>query len=392
MQRIALALIVAAAACKGELNPEFCAAHPDDPRCTAAAAGDAHLGGSVDGNDANAAATCLGRDALKVCLRTAPTAPVDLNGQAITTSGTTNSLCATSQPIDWLADGQRPACFIVGTDITLEGTVTLRGDRPVVFVATGSITVNATLAASAQRTNNFVPAGFDAAAADCPVPEVVPTMSASGGGGGAGGALGGRGGNGGAGQNGANPGGRSGAPAITILHGGCVGQDGANNGTAMTGGIGGYGGGGVYLVAGGNISFGASASIDANGAAGRGGNAMAGGGGGGSGGMIILWAGGALELGANVVLWANGGGGASGSTNQLGKDGSDPVAPLVPAPGGSFGGAASGGAGAAGTMDPGAGAGNTSAAGGGGGGSSGIIYSNHALTAATVSPVSRAIN
>lgn len=383
------ALLVVLASCSSRLNPEFCAAHPTDQRCPtheidAATAID---GDKFDGNDAIAPAICVGADKLRVCLPTLPSGDRTFNAEMVNTSS--SLLCLDQQPIDWLVQGQKPACVIAAENFTLTGMITLRGDQPLVLVATGNIAIDGTVNVAAKHDSTQIPAGFSTTAADCPTAMQQPVASTNGGGGGAGGTLGARGGDGGTGNNANTPGGKSGDPSIAILHAGCGGQtggDGDLNGGG--GGIGGFAGGALYLVAGGMISVANNASINASGAGGSGGGHRSGGGGGGSGGMLILWAGTSINFGANVGVYANGGGGASGGTdNSNGFPGTDPPSAFNAPTGPTNGAAGAGGTGAYLSNDATAATGGQGGqGGGGGGGGAGIIYANHALAAQVVSP------
>jgi hypothetical protein len=392
----AILLVIVLAGCQSELNPAYCAAHPTDTRC---AGGDGGvIDGEADGNDAVAPAICLGEGSYRVCLRDMP------SGDTPITSGfnTTNSnicLDAAHMPIDWMAQGQPDACFVVGETVTITNNMVFHGPRPIVFVATDTVTFTGQIDIAAHRGNyatNQTPPGFSVAA--CAAFATSATNDANGGGGGAGGTFGTGGGNGGLGNNSQVAAGLAvDQPPPTVLHAGCPGQAGGtgdNQGTANLVSMGGWGGGTMYVLAGTSIVLSAGTIINASGAAGMAGNHRTGGGGGGTGGMIVLSAP-TITAGSSTFLMANGGGGSSGGSNQSdGKNGADPTNgnPSMQAPGGVLAGAGTGGAGYAfdGTnpLDGGVGGVGTSGdGGGGGGGGAGLILAPMALGAnAAVSP------
>jgi hypothetical protein len=194
--------------------------------------------------------------------------------------------------------------------------------------------------------------------------------------GGAGGSFGGTGGYGGL-RNNQPPATDSGVPGTVVplpapqaLRGGCRGQDGY-----MTGAIGGFGGGGIYLAAGNSISVEAGGAINASGAGGNGGAMPArGGAGAGSGGMIVLDA---MTVSVLGRVFADGGGGGEGSGNN--NDGnygyeSDGTSRAQGGNGNAVGGS-DGGPGSYGMMVNGGDGGNDGAdSGGGGGGGAGLIW------------------
>jgi hypothetical protein len=391
--RRTLLLLILVAACRSELNPAYCAAHPTDTRCaTIDAAGDADL----DADENVTPAICLGTPPYQVCLRELPTTDTPVT-QNIVTGSKTTCLKTVQEPIGWAAEGEPDACFVVGQNVTVAGTLTVKGTRPLVIVATDTVTITGTLDLSAKRGNFNVgapPPGFSVAA--CTPFTTTATNSANGGGGGAGGSLGTRGGDGGAGDNGASGAGLTvDSTPPSVLQAGCMGGpggtgDGQGSATMIT--AGGWGGGALYVLAQNKIVLSAGTVINASGAAGDAGSHRTGGGGGGSGGMIMLIAP-AFDIGTNTFVYANGGGGASGGTNQGdGKNGSDPGSnPAQPAAGGVLAAAGTGGAGYAATVDAVVGGlGPSGNGGGGGGGGAGIIVASQALTPnAVVSPPSQ---
>ena len=268
------------------------------------------------------------------------------------------------------------ACVVAGGTISISNGVSVRatGNKPLVLLATtGAITIDGTLdvASHVNFPNAVVPAaasnfaGCDAG--------TLPNN----GGGGAGGSFGTQGGNGGIGRNVAASNGVAGAAQVpTALRGGCKGQDG--NGAANFG-VGGDGGGAVYLIAETAINIGGTGVINASGAGATDGfvGGSVGGGGGGSGGLIGLDAP-AIANAGNVFANGGGGGEASGGSNpntrQLAFCGADPVG-IGPAPGGNGGttNGGNGGAGAANTANGTNGQNNPGGASGGGGGGGGGV-------------------
>lgn len=255
-------------------------------------------------------------------------------------------------------------CLLYFDEITIEGTGALsaRGSRPLALVAKGIMTVAGTIDVSSKRGAPTPTRGAGSApSAGC----VAGTAPTSANGGGAGGTLGTSGGNGGNGTN-SSVGGIAGneLSALSVVRGGCDGQEGGI-GTLAPGGAAGPGGGAVYLAA---ASLIVSGKVLAGGGGGSGGGAYDGGGGGGSGGVIVLQSSATVATGQ---LIATGGGGGEGSFNlALGANGADATT-ATPAEGGSAGGAGNGGAGA--TEEVGV-AGSPSGAGGGGGGGGGTGF------------------
>jgi hypothetical protein len=362
MRRLALAL-VALAGCKDVFGLH-------DVMLRDAGAGDGAMGDS--------AMLCLGSGTYAVCM-TQPSAPVSLP-QTLDTD--LSPLCLTKQPVDWNANGQPDACFIVGTTITV--MTSAYGSRPLVLVASDTISVS-TLDVSSHSGSATLGAGADPAT--CGAFASAPVATPNGGGGGAGGTFRSVGGAGGAGDAGARAGGRPAAATTTttFLEAGCPGQAGASGATAALGGVAGPGGGATYLVAGQAIDL-TGATIAASGAGGGGGGSESGGGGGGSGGMIVLHA---PVIGASgAVLVANGGGGGGGGSGGTpGTSGADPSTVNVNSQAEGGTGGALGGLGFAGTTDAKSGTqGADSIGGGGGGGGSGLILTSKTLGSTMISP------
>jgi hypothetical protein len=255
---------------------------------------------------------CYGSGLVRPCFTSAPTGSTKLT----TDIDTDGSACVT--PITDVG-----ACVIAAGTIGIDSGVTVhaRGSRPLVLVASMSITIAGTLDVSSSV------AGTQGAAADVAgcASSTAPTASA----GGAGGSFGSKGGDGGV------TGGGTAGNTITVsmLRGGCPGQNGGGAG----GGAGGHGGGAVDLIA--MTSIFISGTVNASGAGGTNAGTMAasGGGGGGAGGYIGLDSASVTNSG---TLIANGGGGGEASgTASTGAPGHDPdtTAPFTPAAGGAGG-------------------------------------------------------
>lgn len=331
----------------GELSGSFAGQCVNGDVPTEAGPGDAPDAPSPEAGD-----FCIGSMGgfARPCFMTMPMTPVALN-VAINTD--TPSTCATVS--------NTTACVIAGStlDIPAGATVTVTGSKALVLVGVNGVTINGVLDVSSKRGGNVGAAANDATCNAGTIPGAR--------GGGAGGSYGALGGNGG----GPNPG-TAGAVTAVAFHGGCRGQDGHET-TLNARGIGGNGGGAVYIISNGTIAIGAQGVVNASGAGGGGGQTnLAGGGGGGSGGVIGFDGPTATNAG---VVFANGGGGGEGSGNASPSNpGADPVG-VTPAPGGAGGSTTNGGDGGPG----GAGAtgtgtiGQTLNAGGGGGGGVGAI-------------------
>jgi hypothetical protein len=249
--------------------------------------------------------------------------------------------------------------------------VVIVGALPVIFVATGDIAIDKAFDARGKCTGAGAgPGGFAGSDLDATGsggglggPTADPTQ---GGGGGGHGSVGGDGGN-----NAASGGHAFGDLTLAILVGG-GGGGGGGGGVAITGG---GGGGAVQLVAGGTITIGPNANVDAGGCGGIHGGNNDSGGGGGAGGAILLEG---LAINLHGIVAANGGGGGAGGGGTSGSKGS---ANRTPAPGGP-GGDGDGGSGAAGGVAalPGMMASHS----GGGGGGVGIIRLNTRTGSASV--------
>lgn len=327
--------------------------------------------------------------------------PGDVNTDPVCVgAGLLNEVCAApggpvtfgTEPLDVDLDprcdaGLPGACFIVATDIQIDGRLDVFGGRPLVLWSSHDITIDS--------------AGvLDVASHSTPTPKQGPGSNPSGcagtgatgstlstafptvGGGGGGGGFRTSGGAGGSGRNTENSATVDTSTSTVenhALHGGCAGGPGGFQDASR-----GRGGGAVYLMAGGTITIGGV--IDASGGGGAGGDANAnqvsGGGGGGSGGLIGLEAEAFSLTGARLAA-LGGGGGAGATTTSSGGNGPDPMA--APPTGSGIANetapANSGGAGCGVTGLGGSGGGdvlsNNVGSGGGGGGGCGwiVIYS-----------------
>jgi hypothetical protein len=333
---------------------------------------DAAIGVAVDTPPPDAQ-VCFGTTTLvKICLEAAPTQPLVISTKTQIDTGDT-TMCART------TSGADNYCVLAGTDINITARLRGVGPKPLVLIASGTITSSAAgeidVGSHRVRDQGEPEAGAGRSAQGCD-PSTPPAV----GGGGAGGSFLGKGGNGGHVAGGiVDAVAAAVVNTVTELRGGCPGQDG--QGTFP--GVGGFGGGAVFLIAGTSITF--AGTINAAGESGDGGHAnVSGGGGGGAGGMIGVDA----PMISVGLLLANGGGGGEGSRDGNGSDddgaaGSDPIN-IIAAPGGFFGNAqgGNGGAGSAGMAggpgiagDPGifSNTGGRRGAGGGGGGGAGII-------------------
>jgi hypothetical protein len=336
---------------------------------------------------------CFGSGLGKLCLSELPTMPLMLDG-TIDTDVAAN--CT-----EVITVGSTLSCVKAGTTVGLAGNKTARGvgSRPLVIVATTTMTIDGTLTVGSVRGG---PSGAGASTAACTAP-APPQNDVEGSGGGAGGSFAGNGGDGGRGDlnnapNGtADPGQHALALAtITTLRAGCGGGNGGD-GTTNGRGVGGAGGGAVYLIAGSEIQI--NGRVTAHGAGGTGGDYESGGGGGGSGGMIGLDALAVMVAGGAAVTANGGGGGEGGALLTIrcisGSDGSTSGSRAAggfqpnndggnndggnggPSSGNNGGGTATNGV--TGTGDNGGG--------GGGGGGAGFIYVKGTLTnGGTISP------
>lgn len=377
MRRVLLLLVLAA--CEKN-DPLFCQENPGASGCPIADGnGSAVIDAMVDGDPGIDARMCFGTGNYEVCLASLPSGGETLSG---TLDTGTSTKCLATQPAGWTTRGQPESCFVVGTTVTITG-VDVTGTRPLVILATNSITVSGTLDV-ASRVTGTAKRGPGAPFGGCAAALAMPTVSTNGGGGGAGGTFMTRGAAGGAGNNGqmGNTGGIAGNPVTqnpVALRAGCNGQSGGDG--SAPGGVGGLGGGAVYLVAGNTITITNTGIINASGAGASGAGSHAGAGGGGSGGMIVLAA--STISATNGKVLANGGGGGAGTNNGNGMAGNDPVATTPLTAAASVSGPANcctGGSGFAQGSPAVAGVdGGQTLSGGGGGGGAGFIQATAAL-------------
>lgn len=350
MRVVAACLLLALAACKQLLGFDEVvpAVQPDGPPVDNA---DAPPDGDVQ-------PSCFGTFAT-ICLAALPTATfaVAANGMQ---QVSTNEPCA-----ETIAGTTIDACVIVGTTISIDGTLRASGTRPLVLISTGPLLIGSfgSIDVSSVAAD---PTHLGAGARTC-----APITAASAGGGGAGGSLTSSGGSGGTGGGG-NGAIASAPSAVATLVGGCSGSPGAGG----MAGAAGRGGGGVLAIAS-VISI--DGLINASGEGGLGAEGdQDGGGGGGSGGLIILDASTSITISAAAKLIAQGGGGGGGNgggggTAQPGED-PDAATPGVAAQGGAGSDAGAGTGGNGGVAGAGAAGENAGGkGGGGGGGSTGLI-------------------
>jgi hypothetical protein len=346
---------------------------------------------------------CLGAGVWALCLNSAPSAPVDLTGLGTFDTGS-DSHCLSATPPMW-SSTQPSSCFVVGSSVTLNDTLTVTGSRPLVLVATDTITIgsNGLLDVSSRRGGTSGPGATASVTCNAAVAPDNNLNTSSGGGGGAGGSFVGvnKGGDGGRGSTGGNAatGGKAAnlVPPPTTLRPGCSGSNGGDGDNRSNDhGLGGATGGAAYLVAGTSITV--SGIINASGAGATGGDVFGGGGGGGSGGMLVFYAP-MINASSGKVL-ANGGAGQGGGDSNTGPaDGMDvdPTMPLTPANGGPASGGGSdnnpGGHGFAqgANQTPGGTTNAQDGGGGGGGGGGGYILTHKPLTGAIVSPTPAAL-
>lgn len=384
MRRL-LFIAIALAGCMKQ-NPDYCPAHPEDPRCGGMMGSD---GGPIDGDGSNTttdAIVCLGTGNFRVCFNE-PTTPLSF-GDPATIDTVNDEGCLKMQPEDWTNAGQPPACFMVGTTVNVTN-VSVRGARPLVLIATGNLNLNGILDVASHNAP-AVKVGPGAPSTGCTAtaePGDSDATTKQAGGGGAGGSffnLPGR--SGGAGDINTAAGGIAAMPLSTapvLLRAGCSGQNGGDGTGGSTPGGGGSGGGAVYLLAGGVMTIGPTGGVNASGAGATASMARAGGGGGGSGGMIVLSADSFTAM-TGARLMANGGGGGPGANQGGGAAGSEPnvMMPTTAAPstGGCGNGCGTGGQGAVQNNPAGIGGdGGDQLGGGGGGGGLGYIRTNKAL-------------
>jgi hypothetical protein len=364
-----IAASLAFAGCGKELNPEFCAAHANDERCTAA----------PDARPIDAGST-FPVEHLTPATEAMLTSDVDIS---VDTTGTVIDTSAGTITPGWtgavilanVAQEDGPSVMVVQvgsfTVAASADTIDVNGSRPLIIVAARTITVDGRINVSADGSAPG-PGGFAAGLGPGSglAGQAANATGNGGGGGGAFGYAGGRGGNPAGGEAGAAYG------AASRLEGG---SGGGLPSVPMTGCVvtAGAGGGALQLTALGSITI--AGNINAGGSGGQGGEYCntngSGGGGGGAGGMIFLEA--PMLLGSgNLGALGGGGGEAANSFGAAGIDGTD-AGTTTPGTGGvSTNSGGDGGSGATdGTvgaqgMDASSGDGN----GGGGAGGGGRIY------------------
>ncbi|HSK01444.1 MAG TPA: hypothetical protein VK932_09390 [Kofleriaceae bacterium] len=313
---------------------------------------------------------------VRPCFASAPTGNITLPG---TIDTDTSTLCGAPM------SGGNGYCVVAANNITLDDSVAATGTKPLVLVAVSTITIEAGATLDVASHHSTIPprTGAGAGSTDCMAG--TPPMASGAGGGGAGGAFGGAAGSGGAGNNGAGAAGTPGAVQVaTTLRGGCPGQDGING----TFGIGGKGGGAVYLIA---TRISISGAINASGEGGRPGlTGSAGGGGGGSGGMIGLDAPMITNSGNVFANGASGGEGSGTATpGNLGPEPTSTAASPPPTSGTNNGGDGGGGSGTGiptGRNGSNGSGGGSPGGGGGGGGGLGVIKVYRGTLTGNVSP------
>lgn len=267
--------------------------------------------------------------------------------------------------------GAPEVCVIVGSTISVNGTLRATGTRALLLLGIDGLIVDSGGVIDVSSFSGSTGAGAAAMCSPGAKSGVSATGGTTGGGGGGGGGYGGRGGDGGAANT---HGGGSGGTmiALTSVVGGCPGGAGGDTSTA-SGGMAGAGGGAVYLMSGFTITV--TGRIDASGAGGERTPVSGGGAGGGAGGFIGLDASGyALE---NATMYAIGGGGSSGGgSNGPGIAGNTASGPTSTAAADPMNGAGIGASGNPGNGDSSSNipcGGGTCPGGGGGGGGGGYI-------------------
>ncbi len=329
---------------------------------------------------------CFGAGLVRVCLPSAPSTHVQLDGS----TPINTDVDASCTQIAAQAGGPS-VCVIAGTTLDVTGMVIATGSRPLVLFASGAITVAASGTVDVSSSANRVGAGANyGAVCDQPAFRAGTGEGDSGGaGGGAGGGFGSPGATGAVGDSNDNqppsphkgiPGAAGAAqPVPTVLRGGCPGGQGGGGAAVITalGAAGGASGGAVYLISASSITI--EGRVYASGAGGRttpgAMGFMEGGGGGGSGGMIGIDA---PMITINGIIAANGGAGAGGGDTVGGAPGAPGTtvnyqARAMRGTGASGGGGDGGDGTAVGATIPGTGI-DVISGGGGGGGGIGVVW------------------
>jgi len=373
MRAALLALLVSSIGCGKELNPKFCAAHPDDERCTGAVDPDA----AIDAEESTFPVAHLTND-IEAMLTSDADITLDINSLGAVINTTDGKITpdwpgAVILPDVPQENGPNVMVVQVGSlTIPLETDyLEVDGDRPLIIVASRTITLDARFNMSADLGLPG-PGGFGSS--DGPGGGGTGAASgATGDGGGGGGSFGTVGGNGG-GPSGGAPGTLYGS--ATTLTGGSGGGRASGPGCMTEGGA---GGGAIQLTALVSITFvSLEGRINAGGGGGGGGQTCnvhgSGGGGGGTGGMIFLES--PLITGDGHLGALGGGGGeGAGATGTVGATGGD--ATTDSAGGGGTGLTTDGGDGGGGALTGGGTNGveaSSTSNGGGGGGGAGHIF------------------
>ena len=275
------------------------------------------------------------------------------------------------------AEASTPSlCVIAAQNLAVLGETKLEGSRPLVLLARERLEIseNGRLTANGVNTKPANPPQIPPGSS-CVSPPGSSNLSNGAAGGGPGGSFIGRGGTGAAG-NGTPATASSTPPPLPVsMRGGCRGGDGGMTNT-VPGGLGGDGGGVVYLL-GKTIQI--DGVVNASGGGARAATGvLAGGGGGGTGGMILMWSPEPITLGSSAQVFALGGGGGEGGASAGGgvsMPGNDPVSPVLPAGTSTEGGdGGDGGGGGESTSVPDGRQGLSGGGAGGGGGGGGIGY------------------
>jgi hypothetical protein len=333
----------------------LCRSSPSDD---CAAIGDASL---PDSNQ-----VCVGQGLIKNFCFARPAAPFAPAAGVLMTdvANCTTTLMQASGPL---------LCVFIGTRVSITGTLRVVGSNPVVFVGVDEVSVGMGAILDVSSKVNEVMPGAGASGQGCAAGSPAGSAGGQVGGGGAGGTFRSRGGGGGSGivTSSVAGGGASSSALVTVatVRGGCAGSSGGD-GTPDSRGVGGLGGGGVYLVSANKISI--AGFINASGAGGHGGGITSGGGGGGGTGGFIGLDAPVYDIATDARVFAIGGSGGAGANSSVtGGNGDQADGPTPPTTTLAPAGAGSGGAGGATTNGT---NGGTATAGGGGGGGGGTGY------------------
>jgi hypothetical protein len=268
---------------------------------------------------------CFGAGLVKnLCVTTLPTTALTLPGAADPLDTDVDANC--TQVVTQA--GGSALCVIIGTRVTVNGSLVAIGLRPLVVLGTDEVSVSSggTLDASSKQSPARKGAGANPNGCTAAGSGKNDSGGAGGGAGGSFGTAGGAGGDGDRNTNGLPVGSAAGGaagrapPSPTTVRGGCAGGAGGagdNNDGTRTPGAAGDGGGAIYVIAGRTLNV--TGNIYASGAGGGSTSDSLGieqgGGGGGAGGMIGLDA---PTITVTGRLVANGGGGAGGGGTSSG--------------------------------------------------------------------------